>query len=61
MVQLPGASVHDTVQALDGKNDFGEVFGKVVVDLQLRLDRIEHFQCRRLGRANQRHELAVPV
>ena len=61
MVQLTGASVYDAVKTLDGENDFGEVFGKVVVDFQFRLDGIEHFQRRCLGRANQRHELAVPV
>ena len=61
MVELPGASVGDPVQLFDGVAHLGEIRGEVLVHFQLGLDGIEHFQRRGLGRADQRHELAVTV
>lgn len=61
LVELPRAPVRDAVQSSDGINDLGKIRGEQFIDLQLGLDGVEHFQRRRLRRADQDHESAVTI
>ncbi|MPM18995.1 hypothetical protein SDC9_65413 [bioreactor metagenome] len=60
-VQLPRAPVGYALELSDRKADLGEVLGQFFVDLEFGFYRIEHFQRRRFGCADQCDKLAVPV
>ena len=61
LVELSGTAVGDAVEALDRERHLREVGGKMLVHLQLGLDRVEDFQRGGFACADQHDELAVSV
>ena len=60
-VELAATAIGDSVEALDGMNDLGEVCQQQIVSVELGLNRLEHVHRVALVRPDQTDEVAMAI